>query len=169
MNRVGEHPITAGPLAPRWLAWSLDAPRAGVTSIARVSLENAGSATWRSRGRDGVQASFHWLDVLGNPIVWDGPRTPLPHDVAPGETVEVELAVTAPRPPGLYLLSFDLVEEHRFWFEEIGCTPLDLELIVASRIAARTLGVRFTGAPIRLRRRRSRPRRSPSSRPKTTP
>jgi len=145
VNRVGEHPIAAGPLAPRWLAWSLDPPRAGVTSVAHVSLENAGTATWRSHGANGVQASFHWLDPLGNPIVWDGPRTQLPRDVAPGERVEIELAVTAPRPPGAYRLSFDLVEEHRFWFEEVGCTPLEVELEVTPRIAERRLAVSMHG------------------------
>jgi len=137
--------VTAGPLAPRWLAWALDPARAGATSTARVSVENAGTATWRTTDRAGVRASFHWLDVLGNPIVWDGPRTPLPHPVAPGERVELELAVTAPRPPGAYLLAFDLVEEHRFWFAEVGGTPLEVEVEVAPRIATRTLAVQVHG------------------------
>jgi hypothetical protein len=141
VNRVGEHPVNAGPLAPRWLAWALDPARAGATSTARVTLENAGTATWRTRGDAGVRASFHWLDVLGNPIVWDGPRTPLPHPVAPGEQVALELVVTAPRPPGPYRLAFDLVEEHRFWFAEVGATPLELEIDVAPRIATRALAV----------------------------
>jgi hypothetical protein len=143
--RVGEHPVTAGPLAPRWLAWSLEPARAGATSIAHLSLENAGTATWRSRAEDGVQASFHWLDPLGNPIVWDGPRTPLPHEVAPGEHVALTVAVTAPRPPGRYRLAFDLVEEHRFWFAEVGGTPLEVEIDVEPRIASRTLAVRVHG------------------------
>ena len=145
MNRVGEHPIASGPLAPRWLGWALDDPLAGATSMAHVSLENAGSATWRSQGADGIQASFHWLDRLDNPIVWDGPRTPLPHPVAPGEQVELAIAVTAPRAPGPYRLAFDLVEEHRFWFEEIGCAPLSIDVEVAPRISARRLGVRVHG------------------------
>lgn len=145
MNRVGEHPITTGPLAPRWLAWALDSPRAGVTSTARVSLENAGTATWVSRGTEGVQVSFHWLDPLGNAIVWDGPRTPFSHPVAPGEQVEIQLSVTAPRPPGAYRLAVDLVEEHRFWFEEVGCTPLRIDVDVAPRISERRLGVRIVG------------------------
>lgn len=145
MNRVGEHPVTPGPLAPRWLAWTLEDTRAGVSSTARVSIENAGTATWRSIGADGIQASFHWLDTLGNPIVWDGPRTPLPHPVAPGERVEIDLAVTAPRPPGPYLLAFDLVEEHRFWFEEIGCSPLQIDVEVTPRISERRLAVRIHG------------------------
>lgn len=145
MNRVGEHPIPDGPLAPRWLAWALEPQRAGASSVARVSLENGGTATWRSYGSDGIQVSFHWLDTLGNPIVWDGPRTPFPHAVAPGEQVELQLSVTAPRPPGSYRLAFDLVEEHCFWFEEIGCTPLQIDVDVAPRISERRLGVRILG------------------------
>ena len=53
------------------------------------SLQNAGTATWRSRGGDGVQLSYHWLDDRGNAIVWDGPRRRLPQPVAPGEELEV--------------------------------------------------------------------------------
>ncbi len=145
MHRVGEHPVPSGPLAPRWLAWSLEPQRAGATSVARVVVENAGTATWRSHGTDGVQASFHWLDTLGNPIVWDAERTPLPGAVAPGEQAEILLPVEAPRPPGAYRLAFDLLEEHRFWFEEVGCTPLTIDVDVAPRISARRLGVRIHG------------------------
>jgi len=137
--------VTAGPLAPRWLAWALDPVRAGATSRARVSVENAGTATWRSSDKAGVRASFHWLDALGNPIVWDGPRTLLPHAVAPGERVELQLDVTAPRSPGAYVLAFDLVEEHRFWFAEVGATPLEVAVEVAPRIATRTLAVHVHG------------------------
>jgi hypothetical protein len=112
---------------------------------ARVSLKNAGTATWRSHGTEGVQVSFHWLDLLGNPIVWDGPRTPLAHAVGPGEQIELELEVTAPRPPGAYRLAFDLVEENRFWFAEVGGTPLELAIDVTPRIDARTLAVEVHG------------------------
>ncbi len=145
MQRLGEHSVPSGPLAPRWLAWSLDSPRAGVLGTASVVVENSGSATWRSRGRDGVQVAYHWLDPLGNPIVWDGIRTALPRPVAPGEKVELELAVLAPRPPGPYRLAFDLIEEHRFWFAEIGCPPIEVAVDVAPRIAERRLGVVVRG------------------------
>ena len=126
MERVGEHPIPAGPLAVRWHAYELAEQRAGVTTRARVVLENAGTAPWRSRGREGVQLAYHWLDPLGNAIVWDGPRAPFPHVIEPGEIAELEVAVVAPRPPGRYRLAFDLVEELRFWFQEVGSAPLDL-------------------------------------------
>ncbi len=147
MERVGEHFLLPGPLAPRWRALSLDPPRAGALGRARVTLENAGTATWRSHGADGVQVSYHWLDRLGNPIVWDGLRSALPHPVVPGASLELELDVLAPRPPGSYRLAFDLVEEHRFWFSEVGCATLEHPAEVAPRIAHRRLGVRMHGGP----------------------
>ena len=141
MERVGEHSVPAGPLAVRWLAYELGAPRAGIAMPARLRLENAGTAPWRSRGSEGIQLSYHWLDSLGNPIVWDGARAPLPHVVEPGASVELEADVLAPRPPGGYRLAFDLVEEHRFWFQELGSTPLDLPVDVLPRIDERRLRV----------------------------
>jgi hypothetical protein len=141
MKRVGEHPVAVGPLAVRWLGHELSPARAGATARARVALENAGSATWRSRGRTGVRLAYHWLDPLGNPLVWDGLRTALPYPIAPGDSIELEARIVAPRPPGRYLLSFDLVEEYRFWFAEVGSATLDVPVEVAPRIARRRLAV----------------------------
>ena len=137
--------MPVGPLAVRWLAYELDEPHAGVRGKARVVLENAGSATWRSRGQEGVQFTYHWLDPLGNPIVWDGVRTALPRVVPPGDQIGLEVPVDAPRPPGSYRLAFDLVEEFRFWFQEVGSTPLDIPVTVRPRIAERRLRVEVRG------------------------
>lgn len=147
MERVGEHSVPAGPLAVRWLAYELGEARAGATSRARLRFENAGSAPWRSRGREGVQVSYHWLDSLGNAIVWDGPRTPLPLLVEPGGIVELEIPLVGPRPPGGYRLAFDLVEEFRFWFAELGSAPLDVPVRVEPRISERRLRVVVHGTP----------------------
>ena len=146
MDRVGEHPVPVGPLAVRWLAYEPTDWRAGVASVVRLRLENAGSAAWRSRGREGVQVAYHWLDPLGNPIVWDGIRTPLSQVVEPGVTVELDVTVAVPRPPGSYRLAFDLVEELRFWFQEVGSASLDLPVEVQPRISERRLGVVVHGA-----------------------
>ena len=81
-----------------------------------------------------MRLAYHWLDPLGNAIVWDGLRTAFGGPVAPGETVEIEIPVAAPRPPGGYVLSFDLVEEYRFWFAEVGAATLDVPVEVGSRI-----------------------------------
>jgi hypothetical protein len=146
MERVGEHPVPVGPLAVRWVAYELEEQRSGVATRARLRLENGGTAPWRSRGREGVQLAYHWLDLLGNPIVWDGTRTALPDVVQPGETVELASSVLAPRPPGNYRLAFDLVEEFRFWFQELGSLPLDLPVDVKPRISERRLAMRIHGA-----------------------
>jgi hypothetical protein len=141
MERVGEHPVPVGPLAVRWLGYDLPQLRAGEAAPARVALRNAGTAAWRSRRELGVQLSYHWLDDRGNAIVWDGPRVALERPVAPGEEVEIETLLRAPQPPGRYRLAFDLVEEFRFWFAEVGSWPLELDVVVAPRIAERRLAV----------------------------
>jgi len=139
---IGEHLV---PLAPRWLGADGGPHRAGADTVVCVRLRNGGEATWRSRGTEGLQLAYHWLDPLGNPIVWDGVRTAFPRPVATGEEVELGVAVRAPRPPGRYLLRFDLVEEHRFWLEELGCPVLDVHVEVLPRIESRRLAVVMHG------------------------
>ena len=129
------------PLVPLWRESTLALQRAGARTTARLVLENAGGATWRSRGEDGLQLSYHWLDTHGNAIVWDGSRTAFPRAVAPGETVAVDVTLDAPRPPGRYVLRFDLVEEHRFWLSEVGVGTHDVEVDVVPLIAERRLAV----------------------------
>ena len=147
MQRVGEHPVPAGPLAVRWLAYELPELRAGTTGTARLRVTNAGSATWRAGGARGVLFSYHWLDDRGNAIVWDGKRTPLAWPVEPGGKTDVEVALGMPQPPGRYRLSFDVLEEFRFWWSEVGVMPLELEVDVRPRIDERRLGVAVRGGP----------------------
>ena len=61
----------------------------------------------------------HWLTGSSLEVkTLDDGRTPLGRTVAPGETIPLELAVTAPTEPGHYLLELDLVEEAVCWFAE---------------------------------------------------
>lgn len=109
---VGEHPVPSGPLAVRWHSVEVPLVQAGAVATARIELENAGGAAWRD-----LQLSYHWLDERGNPIVWDGIRTPV--DAAPGDRLTVDAQLRGPIPPGTYRLAFDLVDEHRFWLAEL--------------------------------------------------
>jgi hypothetical protein len=123
-----------GPLVVSWRSpFTLEEPRAGSALAARVEVANEGSAVWRP-GR--VKLSYHWLDDHGNPIVWDGLRTDLERPVAPGERVEFESRLRAPIPPGPYRLAFDLVDEGRCWFAELGNAPLELDVQVLPRDAS---------------------------------
>ena len=124
-----EHPVPSGPLAVRWLGHSVGEIHAGALTVAHVELENAGLAGWRA----GVSASYHWLDERGNPILWDGLRTPL--ELAPGGRAELELELRGPIPPGPYRLAFDLVDEGRLWFAEVGNHAPELEVEVLPRSA----------------------------------
>ena len=142
MQQAPDHHVPAGPLAVRWLGFDAGAVRAGALGSARLELENAGSAEWQPEGPRRVCLSYHWLDELGNPIVWDGLWTALPRPVPPGERIEAALDVRGPMPPGPYRLAFDLVAEDRYWFSEVGNATLEREVEVAPRIARRALAVR---------------------------
>jgi hypothetical protein len=106
------------------------APQAGTLSTVRLEVENAGAAAWG----DGVFVAYHWLDDRGNPIVWDGVRTPAP-PLGPGERSPVDATLRAPIPPGRYRLAFDLVAEHRAWFSELGSEMLAVDVDVLPRRA----------------------------------
>jgi len=127
----------SGPLVARWRTLERAAVEAGALQRATVEVANAGSATWRTRGPDeGLFLSFHWLDERGNAIVWDGARTALVRDVAPGQTLRQQLALRGPIPPGRYRLAVDLVEEHRFWLAELGNAPYEEDVDVRPRDAS---------------------------------
>ncbi len=135
-----EHTVPAGPLAVRWLASDVPAMRAGRQAVCVVELENAGTARWRVAPPDGIHLGYHWLDLQGNPIVW-GVYTPLPLPVEPGARLEAAMPVRAPRPPGAYRLAFDLVDEGRLWFSDVGNPRLERDVDVSPRLAGRRLGV----------------------------
>lgn len=122
--------MSSGPLAVTWGDPPRPAPQAGARERVAVELANAGSLTWGP----GVFASYHWLDDRGNPIVWDGIRTPVP-PLGPGGAATVEVDVRAPIPPGPYRLAFDLVAEDRAWFSELASPMLTLDVAVAPRRA----------------------------------
>jgi hypothetical protein len=130
-------PVPSGPLAVRWHGVDPGDVRAGVIGLATVELENAGSGTWRSRGSEGDQLSSHWLDELGNPIVWDGVRSGLREPIEPGRRLRHPFSLRGPLPPGRYVLAVDLVEEGRYWFAEVGNRPLEQAHDVRPRMRRR--------------------------------
>ena len=116
------------PLGVRWHDHELPALQAGALAWATVALENAGTTPWQG---ERFRLSYHWLDELGNPIVWDGLRTTV--EAPPGGVARVELPIRPPIPPGRYRLSIDVVDEGRLWFGEVGEPTLDFEVEVAAR------------------------------------
>jgi hypothetical protein len=101
----------------------------------RLLAENIGYARWL-RGSDSgsekgdVHLVAHLLGKDEEPMSWYHAGAFLPHDVAPGEAVEVEIVLSAPNSPGNYVLEFDMVSEHLAWFEDLGSAIVKHELFV---------------------------------------
>ena len=86
--------------------------------VVPVTLRNDGVMTWEASGVLPIQVSYHWMSPDKELyLLFDGARTTLPHDVAPGETVSVHAIVRAPDEPGEYRLQWDLVHENVTWFD----------------------------------------------------
>ena len=86
----------------------------------RLRVTNAGSVTWKARGRrfgGQVTCGLKVCDANGGVIREDLGRTALPRDVRPGEEVEIEMTVAGVLPAGRYGLRYDMVVEGVTWFE----------------------------------------------------
>jgi hypothetical protein len=91
---------------------------AGAPIELNVEVQNTSHERWPSRGATRVQLSYHWTDADGRTTVRGGPRTPLPSDVPPGETVTLVQRLLAPEVPGDYTVTLDLVREQVAWFSD---------------------------------------------------
>jgi hypothetical protein len=112
--------------------------------MVNVALENAGRAPWRQ-----IEISYHWLDDLGNPMVWGEIWAPIQRTVEPGERFEQRLEVRGPLRVARQRLAIDLVDDGRLWFSEVGNVPLEVDVDVLPRIE-RALGVALTEGPTEL-------------------
>jgi len=97
-------------------------PRVKAGAQFRVTIEivNAGWSTWTGDGDHPVRVSYHWLTSDSAIAHFDGERTNLPRPIAPGDSGEAFVAITAPAEPGDYQLAIDLVKEGVTWFSEAG-------------------------------------------------
>jgi hypothetical protein len=110
---------------------------AGQKVTAEVLVKNSSKNAWPSKpdakGHRAVNLSYHWLDRQGEVVVFDGERTPLPHDVNAGEAVRLNAVIHAPDLPGRYILEITLVQEAVAWFPERDGDKLTLTVDVSSR------------------------------------
>jgi hypothetical protein len=94
----------------------------------RVQVTNAGTLTWKAQGRrfgGQVTLGLKVCDQRGDVLREDLGRTALPHDVRPGESVQLEIAVAGVMPAGSYTLRYDMVVEGVTWFEFQGSQCAD--------------------------------------------
>jgi Subtilase family len=94
----------------------------GSRAVLALTLTNTGLLPWAAGGATPVRAAAHVLDLAGNVLVWDGERTVLPNDVAPGASVPLNVAVAVPVgvASATYVVKVDLVREGIAWFSGSG-------------------------------------------------
>jgi SpoIID/LytB domain protein len=108
----------------------------GEARSAQVTVTNSGNITWSATGPNPVSLSYHLLDGQGNPVIWDGPRTPIGADLAPGASRQFTINYVAPSVAGSYTLVIDLVREGVSWFEFLGSVPSRQLVSVTSGLSA---------------------------------
>ena len=96
---------------------------AGGTTTVPVRLQNTGDRTWAASGPHPFALSYHLEDASGKSVTYDGPRTPLPLDVAPGNAIDLQAQIVAPGSQGSYIIEWDGVQEAVTWFSWAG-TPV---------------------------------------------
>jgi hypothetical protein len=127
----------------------LPALHAGQEVVVPVTLRNDGLMTWEASGVLPIQVSYHWMSPDKEIyLLFDGARTRLPHDVAPGETVSVQAIVRAPDEPGEYRLQWDLVQENVTWFDRKEGMTADLRTYTIAPGSAAAGGTQMPAAPM---------------------
>ncbi len=129
-----------------WGGVALPALLNGTTYTVNVPVANSGVVAWNATGANLIDLSYHWTDAAGNVAVWDGTRTALSADVAPGASTTVAASISTPRTPGAYVLTIDLVREGVAWFGSIGATPLRINASVSTALFAATYSLSATSS-----------------------
>jgi N-acetyl-anhydromuramyl-L-alanine amidase AmpD len=121
------------PYAVEWLGEEFPARLlAGQILTVPVTIKNVGSLTWTWGGGNPVRLGYRYYRnrrPLPVPPTRDL-RTDVPEDVAPGQTIVIEMHLALPEEPGNYTLELDFVHEGIAWFKEKGSTALTRWLTV---------------------------------------
>ncbi|HEY1575313.1 MAG TPA: methyltransferase domain-containing protein [Pseudonocardiaceae bacterium] len=89
---------------------------AGSPGRLRLLVRNDGAGTWPPDQL--LNAANHWFRD-GEPARWDDGRIGV-GPLAPGESGELSLRITAPEQPGRYEVEVDLVQETVAWWAQLG-------------------------------------------------
>jgi hypothetical protein len=74
--------------------------RRGADGLMTFDITNSGGESWGAYGRQPVHVSHRWLARDGATLMFDGLRTALPYDVAPGQTLRLRCFFRAPDTEG---------------------------------------------------------------------
>jgi 4-amino-4-deoxy-L-arabinose transferase-like glycosyltransferase len=99
-----------------------------------ISATNRSGVLWLARERGAAPMQLylgnHWLDTTGREVIHDDGRAPLIRNLRPGEEVELDLIVNAPKLAGNYILELDMLQEGVSWFASQGSSTVRLPIKV---------------------------------------
>jgi SAM-dependent methyltransferase len=102
----------------------------GESASVPLSVRNVGDTTWLASSAAGgwTRLGVHLLgDAPSHEVIdYDWVRVELPHDVAPDETIELDITLPPIAMQGNYLIAVDLVVEGMTWFGDRESQPLYL-------------------------------------------
>ncbi len=90
---------------------------------------NTSRQKWIVQGNNKIRLAYHWLKKTGEVVIHDGIRSSIPHNLNPGDKVEISAKVKAPKAAGEYILEFDMVQEQVAWFGLRGAETLRLDVV----------------------------------------
>lgn len=85
----------------------------------QIRISNDGKESFKSLPPYPVHISYHWFDYNGRVVVFDGIRTAIQPPLQSSCSRNVSVFIRTPPIEGSYTLQLTLVQENRFWFEEI--------------------------------------------------
>ena len=101
------------------------APRAwtkGQSQAFQVTLTNTGTQTWNASGANPFKLNVHFSTRRGGSAYvssWvKSYNLALTSDVAPGQTVTVNVTVAAPTTAGSYVVEAQVFKDHQFWLQQ---------------------------------------------------
>jgi len=121
MNLIQEPPDDAQYRSPGFDLELTDIPdsvRTGERFSVMIKLTNRSDLPFSSRYRHPVMVAYHWYAHDDTCLVFDGHRTSLPFDLAPGDTADFPITIEAPASPGECRLQVSLVQEFVAWFHQ---------------------------------------------------
>jgi arabinofuranosyltransferase len=99
-----------------------------------VEIKNTSTHVWPGGyAAKSVRLSYHWLNRSGKIIVYDGERTLMPQDLAPGQSIILNALIKTPDVPGEYILQLTMLREFVAWFENRGAKPLNVHVVVKGK------------------------------------
>ena len=97
---------------------------AGQQQSYTVEVTNTGSDTWNAGGSNPVRLGIHFASSATGWNWATDQRFTVPNDVAPGQTVTLNVTVKAPADGGAYILKHRMVKEGVAWFDQAQTTSV---------------------------------------------